>query len=201
MIASFAPLEPPHAIMLILGTMPSVQSLEKQQYYGNGQNHFWRLLFSLWDEPVPGDYQKRCAFVLNHRIALWDVLQSCDRQGSMDHSIQNALPNDIPALLKRQPGIRAVFFNSKNAATFFSKLIGPRLPAYLTGRELSFTTLPSSSPARAMAFSKKLEQWQVVRTTWDTLEQQEKTAPLPPRNPSLLSLHPFPQPAVAEEER
>lgn len=153
--------------------MPSVQSLQQQQYYGNRQNHFWRLLFALWHLTPPDDYTQRCAFVVQKRIALWDVLESCDRQGSMDHAIRNARANDIPALLCRQPGIRAVFFNSKNAERFFQTLVAPRLPAQVFARPLEFTTLPSSSPARAMAFEEKLRQWQVVRSTLERLEKEE----------------------------
>ncbi len=155
---SFAPIEPACAKILILGTMPSVKSLEKTQYYGHPQNRFWPILFALWNEELPGEYEKRTAFLREKHIALWDVLQNCDREGSLDSAIRNPQPNPVWELAERHPELHTVFFNSKNAQIFFDKLIRHRMPP-----GLCYYTLPSSSPARAMRAESKLAQWQVVR--------------------------------------
>lgn len=155
---SFAPLEPAHAAILILGTMPSVKSLEKAQYYGHPQNRFWPMLFALWNKELPQEYEKRTAFLLEKHIALWDVLQSCDREGSLDAAIRNPVPNPVWELAQRHPELHTVFFNSKNAQIFFDRLIRFRMPP-----GLCYHTLPSSSPARAMRAESKLAQWQIVR--------------------------------------
>ena len=166
MIASFLPIEPPSARILILGTMPSVQSLKQRQYYANPQNMFWRLLFALWEKPLPADYAKRVSFIKEKRIALWDVLKACDREGSLDSSIKNPQPNDINQFLVRQPGIHTLFFNSQNAERFFKKLVANTLES-----PIKTITLPSSSPARAMRFEEKLARWRVVRESLFKVEK------------------------------
>lgn len=159
---SFAPLGDRDAAVLILGTMPSVLSLEKGQYYGNPQNAFWKLLYALWEQPPEKDYIDRCRFVRRHRLVLWDVLCDCRRTGSADASIRQPRPNDFAWLLGEYPGLRAVFFNSAGAAGFYKKLVRPdplaHLPRY---------TLPSSSPARAMRFADKLAAWETLKNVWD----------------------------------
>lgn len=155
---SFAPVADRNARILILGTMPSIQSLQKRQYYGNAQNAFWRILFRLWDEPLPDDYEKRTTFLLEKHIALWDVLASCEREGSADTAILHPEPNDFQRLKTRCPHLREVFFNSQNAAMLYKRLVSPDP---FTG--LAKTILPSTSPARVMRFEQKLECWQSVR--------------------------------------
>lgn len=71
----------PVSKVLILGTMPGVRSLQLQQYYGHSGNHFWRLLFALFNQPFSTDYQARVNLLLQHKIALWDVLSHCEREG------------------------------------------------------------------------------------------------------------------------
>ena len=163
----FPPLAEKNARVLILGTMPSVQSLEKLQYYGNPQNAFWRILFSLWGRPLPERYADRTAFLQEKRIALWDVLRECERKGSADASIARPEPNDFSGLIKRCPGLEAVFFNSQGAARFYGKLVCPDplagLPKHI---------LPSTSPARAMRFEEKRTLWLPVR---EALEPDENS--------------------------
>lgn len=162
---SFLPVEPEHARVLILGTMPSVRSLEKAQYYGHPRNQFWPLIFALWGLPSPEQYDERISFIKEKHIALWDVLESCQRQGSMDANIKAPKPNDIPALLKRQPEIRTLCFNSQNAEKLFHRLLKEKIEG-----NYRYITLPSSSPARAMRFEQKLAQWRAVRLA---LEEEE----------------------------
>lgn len=150
----FAPVADENARLAILGTMPSVLSLQKQQYYGHAQNTFWRILFSLWEEQVPESYEQRTAFLKEKKIALWDVLMSCERQGSADTAIRLPRPNDFTVLAGVCPKLEAIFFNSKNAAELYSRLIRPDPFA-----SLPKTILPSTSPARAMQFEKKRDLW------------------------------------------
>ena len=166
MIYSFTPIEPEHPKILILGTMPSVRSLVERQYYGHPQNRFWPLLFALWDLPAPAEYEKRTAFLLKKQIALWDVLASCEREGSLDAAIRRPVPNRVGELLRRHPGIHTVFLNGQKAETLYRRLIEPELV-----RGVESFVLPSSSPARAMPFDQKLAAWRIVRAR---LEAGEK---------------------------
>ena len=159
---SFAPLGREDAVLLILGTMPSVKSLEKQQYYGNPQNAFWKLLFALWEEPFQAAYESRCRFVGEHRLLLWDVLADCRRQGSGDASITSPRANDFVWLSRTYPQVQAVFFNSVGAARFYQRLVQPDPLAALPR-----WTLPSSSPARAMRFEEKMTAWTPLKSAWD----------------------------------
>lgn len=165
----FPPLMAKNARILILGTMPSVQSLEKKQYYGNPQNAFWRILFSLWNLPLLERYADRTAFLQEKRIALWDVLRECERKGSADASITRPEPNDFTALAARCPGLEAVFFNSQGAARLYERLVRPDPLAGLPKR-----ALPSTSPARAMPFGEKRALWLPVR---EALEPDEINFP------------------------
>lgn len=106
----FAPIAGSDAKALILGTMPSVASLHVSQYYGHRQNAFWKIIFGLWDERVPDEYERRTEFLIKKRIALWDVLKSCERTGSADAEIRRPVPNDFAFLKRMCPEIGAVFF-------------------------------------------------------------------------------------------
>lgn len=173
---SFPPVAAEDARVLILGTMPSVLSLEKAQYYGNPLNAFWRILFSLWDRPLLADYGERIAFVQEKRIALWDVLRECEREGSADASIRKPEPNDFAALAVRCPKLEAVFFNSQGAARLYERLVQPDPLAHLPK-----TALPSTSPARAMKFEEKRACWFPLR---DWLENGPSKAVPPARKES-----------------
>lgn len=146
-----------HAKVLILGTMPGVKSLEKQQYYAHPQNNFWKILFALFDEPFSTDYEQRKKLLTGHQIALWDVLQHCVRPGSLDSAITEEIPNDFRSFLKAHPNIRHIFFNGQKAAHFFKKHIK------LQGN-YRLTSLPSTSPANAaQSFAFKLGQWEAIK--------------------------------------
>ena len=159
MITSFEPIVDKNCKILILGTMPSVKSIEKQQYYGNKQNHFWKIIYSLFDESVEEDYEKRKIFLLNRHIAVWDVLKSCDREGSSDSKIINPVPNDFETFFNQYPDIKAVFFNGSKAEELFRKLV---IGKANLKEGLLFHRLPSTSPASAIPFKDKLNRWRVI---------------------------------------
>jgi double-stranded uracil-DNA glycosylase len=155
---SFPPIEGPGARILILGSMPGQMSLQRQQYYAHPQNAFWKIMGALLGFAPDADYGVRVVALQSHGVALWDALQSCDRPGSADAAIDpaTAQPNDIPALLLRQPGIGRIGFNGAAAEKFFRQWMGNALPE--SGVEL--VRLPSSSPAYAvMSLAQKTEAW------------------------------------------
>jgi hypoxanthine-DNA glycosylase len=152
-IQSFPSISDSTAKILMLGTMPGAQSLAANEYYGNSRNHFWQLLFTIFNEPYSTDYQTKKNLILKNNIALWDVLQACERIGSLDSAILKEVPNDFNNFLKAHPHITYIFFNGQPAAKFFKK--------YVTiDSKYTLVTLPSTSPANAgFSFERKLEAW------------------------------------------
>ena len=138
--------------------MPGIASLRLGQYYGHGRNLFWPIVFELFGKPCPPEYETRTAFLLEKGIALWDVLDSCERRTSADSDIREPQPNDIAGLLAQNPAMGAVFFNGNGAAELFRRHVAPKLT-----RPVPLLTLPSTSPAHAVARAEKLAGWQALR--------------------------------------
>lgn len=160
LIYSFEPIVDENCKVLILGTMPGVMSLKKQQYYGYDQNAFWRIIYGLFGQKPDEDYELRVAFILRHRIAVWDVLMACEREGSSDSDIKNPEPNDFPYLYSRYPDLQDICFNGGPAERLYRRFIekpgadrfGPKI----------YYSLPSTSPAYTIGFERKLEQWKLI---------------------------------------
>lgn len=143
--------------ILILGSFPSVKSRAVQFYYGNPRNRFWAVLARVLGEPVPDSSGRRESFLLNHHIALWDVIASCEIDGSADSSIRNAVPNDLAPILERCP-IRRIYTNGSAAARLYRKFLLPQ-----TGREA--IPLPSTSPANAAySLDRLAADWHTILT-------------------------------------
>lgn len=160
MIYSFEPIADENCSILILGTMPGVQSLLKQQYYGYNQNAFWRIMFNLFDKEPTDDYSAKKALLLSRHIAVWDVLKACEREGSGDAEIRNEVANDFSTFLKKYPIIKKVYFNGGNAERLFKKHVMKNID--ISG--LEFHKLPSTSPAHATtSFENKLNRWCVIK--------------------------------------
>lgn len=140
--------------ILILGSFPSPASLEKMQYYGHPQNHFWKLMGALLGEPLyEMEYAQRLPLLLKHGIGLWDVLHACERPGALDSHIRNAVNNDFRKVTRMARGLRRVCFNGKMAGRFE--------PVFAdAGYET--LVLPSSSPAYTLRFEAKLKAWRGV---------------------------------------
>jgi hypoxanthine-DNA glycosylase len=146
------------AKVLILGSMPGVESLRQQQYYGHRRNLFWNFMGELFDAGRDLPYEERLTVLRKNRIALWDVAHTCRREGSLDSNMTDVIANDFPALFKTAPHIHTVFFNGQKAATLFHKLVFPDLD-----RKLIFITLPSTSPANAsIPLAKKKAAWKQI---------------------------------------
>ena len=165
-LQAFPPLVRADSRLLILGSMPSVESLRKQQYYGHTQNTFWRILHDLWDQPLPADYARRTGFLLDHQLALWDVLASCRRTGSADTLIRDGSANDFPAFFQSWPRLRWICFNGQAAARLFDRLVlrpnSAASPAALKPGLMVFQ-LGSTSPAHAVPYASRLQEWRLVR--------------------------------------
>ena len=110
--------------ILILGSFPSVKSREAQFFYHHPQNRFWKVLASLTQDSLPQTIEEKKIFLLKHHIALWDVIASCDIQGSSDSSIKNAVPNDFSGILKAAP-IRRIYTNGGTAYKLYKKYFEP----------------------------------------------------------------------------
>lgn len=152
---TFPPVCDERSEVLILGTLPSVRSREVNFYYGHPHNRFWKLLAGIYREPVPETTDEKKTFILNHRLALWDVIEQCDIIGSSDSSIRNVVPADVPGLLA-QSHIHTIAANGGKAYELYD-----RYQRELTGLEA--VKLPSTSPANAAWSLERLrEAWRPV---------------------------------------
>lgn len=160
MIQSFPPIADRNARILILGSMPGDRSLNEGQYYAHPQNAFWYIMGELFGAGWSQDYAARCDQLQQVGIAVWDVLQSCKREGSLDAAIErkSMIPNDFATFLCVHPGISHIFFNGGKAADVFLREVAPTLSD--SGRALQFERLPSTSPAHAaLSRQQKLAAW------------------------------------------
>jgi TDG/mug DNA glycosylase family protein len=153
----FEPIIPSSPKILILGTMPSVVSIDQAFYYAHPRNVFWPIIESLVLRRLPTVNDKRQACE-EKDILLWDVLQSCQRPGSLDSAIQKPLANDFESLLKPYPHLKTIAFNGQAAEKLFKKEV---LKKQHLPKDLVFITLPSTSPAyAAISFEDKRLFWQ-----------------------------------------
>jgi len=160
-IQSFAPIEKADAKILILGSMPGEASLRAGQYYAHPRNLFWHIMGELLDTDPASPYSQRVQALKSARIALWDVLRSCRRKGSLDSSIDNdsLVPNDFAAFFLRHPKITRVFFNGTKAEQCYRKHIHPIIKI----ESIEYLRLPSTSPANAsISYERKLDAWRVI---------------------------------------
>ena len=142
--------------ILILGTIPGPEALRRQEYYGFPGNHFWKIIFKLFNIQKPLSYKEKKKLLKKHGIALWDVFQSCERDGALDSAIRNHKVNDIHGLLKKYPNIKNIFFNSRTSEKIFQK----KFPDF---DEIPTQYLPSTSPAHAsLSLQKKMKAWSVI---------------------------------------
>jgi hypoxanthine-DNA glycosylase len=156
MLQGLAPLISQQTRILILGSFPSVKSLQSQQYYAHPQNQFWRLVFQVISASRPIDmcassYEKRSEYLLQSGIGCWDVYASCEREGSLDSAIKHAQLNDLATLKTLCPQLQAIAHNGGESYAHAKHTQALGLPVY---------KLPSSSPANATwSFERKLAAW------------------------------------------
>ncbi len=162
-VTGFAPIAEDDAVILILGSMPSQKSLEAQQYYAHPRNSFWYIISELFGGNKDQGYSKRKALLLHNKIALWDVLNSCQRKGSLDSSIKNGsiIVNDFNRFFARHPFIKAVYFNGMRAQQEYNRQVLPDLVVKYP--DIKYERLPSTSPAMAsLTREQKLQQWRTI---------------------------------------
>ncbi len=152
-VSSFEPVVDENSKILILGSMPGMESLRQYQYYAHKRNAFWKIMFELFEDEYTEDYESRLNMALKNKIALWDVIRVCQREGSLDSNIKDEKPNDFGSLFKEYPGISHVFFNGNKAYETFRKKVG------FDFEGITFTRLCSTSPAHAVKFEKKMHDW------------------------------------------
>lgn len=155
-VCSFPPVENKEARILILGSMPGEASLAANQYYAHPRNLFWRIIGELTGARLEIPYTERMKILSLRQIALWDVLQSCIRAGSLDSAIREEIPNDFAGFFQSHPHLTHIFLNGKKAQQSFLK--------HVTFPErIVLTALPSTSPAHAsLSFEQKLQMWSKI---------------------------------------
>ena len=151
----FGPLYNDSSKVLILGSFPSVKSREQNFFYGHPQNRFWRVIASVFDQPVPQSIEEKKQLILGSGLALWDSIASCEITGSSDSSIRNAQPNDLSIILNNC-NIERIYCNGRKSYELYQKYIRPQ-----TGR--AAVCLPSTSPANAQwTLEKLIREWSVI---------------------------------------
>ena len=158
-VESFPPQIGVECRVLVLGTVPSLASLALRQSYGHSQNLFWPFMGELFDAGPELDYAERIARLHARGIGIWDVLERCERRGSLDSDIVVAseVPNDIAGLLAREQTIVAIALNGAKALQVFHRRIAPRIDA---DRMPQLLALPSTSPANAsLSRAHKFARW------------------------------------------
>ena len=156
-VHSFEPVYNTDSKILILGTLPSVKSRENHFYYGHKQNRFWKLLARICEEDVPETIEEKKAMILRNHIAIWDVIYSCDIQGSSDSSIKNVVPTDLKQVLANS-SITQIYANGNKAGSLYKKY-------QQANTNMNITVLPSTSPANAAwSLDRLYDTWSVIKT-------------------------------------
>ena len=151
---SFEPIFSTAARVLIVGSMPSVKSLEDVQYYAHPRNAFWPILFEIFGEAPSRDYARRKALIRERNLALWDAAAMCEREGSLDSDMRDVVYNDFGRLYAQCPDIETVLCNGATAHKLFVQ----------SGwaKEKRVIRMPSTSPAYTLSYAKKLEAWRAA---------------------------------------
>jgi len=154
---SIDPVYDENSRILILGSFPSVKSRESRFFYGHPQNRFWKILSAVFEDELPTTVAEKRAFLLRHRIALWDVIASCEIEGSSDQSIKNAQPNDLSKILQTAD-IQLIYTNGGTATRLYTRYL-------LSSTGQKAVALPSSSPANAAwSLDRLIDVWKQIRT-------------------------------------
>jgi hypoxanthine-DNA glycosylase len=159
-LTGLPPLIDERSRVLVLGSFPSEESLRQRQYYAYSRNQFWPIMGALFDFNPGSSYEARVRSLLDRRVAVWDVINSCIRKGSADQAIQYDETNDLLDLLLEYPAVRHIAFNGGRAADTARK----RFPELLNMERITWHQMPSTSPAHAArSFHQKLQTWSMIR--------------------------------------
>lgn len=144
---------------LVLGTMPSEKSLLNQEYYNNSRNQFWKIIAEVFNnKKTLADYNEKITTLKDNKIGLWDVLNTCDRQGSSDSSIENPTLNNFDKLFKEFPNIKTVIFNGQDSCDYFNSLVHNKA-------DKKYLQLSSTSSANGhKTVAEKTKEWKIALT-------------------------------------
>lgn len=152
---TFEPIFDKNSEILVLGSFPSVKSRENNFYYAHPQNRFWRVVASVYSCPVPKTVEEKKNMLLSNKIAVWDVIRSCEITGSADSTIKSVIPNDLSEILS-VADIKKIYANGKTAQSLYNKYIKKN-----TGVDI--ISLPSTSPANASySLEKLIKEWKII---------------------------------------
>ena len=152
---TFEPIFDKNSEILVLGSFPSVKSRENNFYYAHPQNRFWRVVASVYSCPVPKNVEEKKNMLLSNKIAVWDVIKSCEITGSADSTIKSVIPNDLSEILS-VADIKKIYANGKTAQSLYNKYIKNS-----TGFDI--ISLPSTSPANAAySLEKLIKEWKII---------------------------------------
>ena len=152
-----APIVDKYCKILILGSLPSELSIYHTQYYANPRNHFWQIILPILQEPMFDRYEDKIQALLKHNIALWDVIRFAERDGSLDSSIKNAVPNDLEKFLYKYKNIKKIVLNGNEAAKQYEK--------YFFNLSVKYIKVRSSSPIptqKCNSIEEKIIDWKTA---------------------------------------
>ena len=138
---NIAPIYDENSKILILGSFPSVKSRADCFFYQHPRNRFWQVTAAILNEPLPQTIEEKTEMLLKHRIALWDVIESCEIEGSADNTITNFVPNKLEIILRTAP-IEKIYLNGGKAYDLYKRFFKDKI-------NLPAEKLPSTSPANA----------------------------------------------------
>lgn len=152
---TFEPIFDKNSEILVLGSFPSVKSRENNFYYAHPQNRFWRVVASVYSCPVPKTVEEKKNMLLSNKIAVWDVIKSCEITGSADSTIKSVIPNDLSEILS-VADIKKIYANGKTAQSLYNKYIKKNIG-------FDIISLPSTSPANAAySLEKLIKEWKII---------------------------------------
>ena len=152
-IESFQPIVGKHSKVLILGSMPGKDSLQRNEYYANSRNVFWKIIYKLHNSEIQYDYKSKTEFLKQNGISIWDVCHKANRESSLDSDIKNEVPNKLKDFIKANPSIKIIAFNGQKAEKLYDKY-------FERFDKINYMTLLSTSPANASySFQKKIDDW------------------------------------------
>jgi len=157
-----APLVGPQPRILILGSLPSDESIKRQEYYGNPKNLFWKVIAGVFGETVPDTYEEKKGLLFRHRIALWDVCASADREGSLDANIKDIEFNDLAGFINKNPTIQMIVLNGGKASTEYRRYIKKNKMAIQGREEYFFTSTSALSISAGWPLKRIVEQWSTI---------------------------------------
>lgn len=154
MLTGFAPIVAQDPHIMILGSMPSVTSLQRQEYYGFKHNRFWKFMNQIFDMPIQ-DYEQKKQIILQNHIVLWDVIHSCEREGSLDSNIHHETVNDIEGLVNRYPNLTKIICNGRKSYDLYQK--------HFSHLNICCVYLPSTSNAnRSIREEALFQKWKIA---------------------------------------